>query len=72
MQGNNAQELYAQYENQTLAVNQFATLHMGMQAGLTALKVDSYVIACAPYRLSLGGATLVAVFSREEIGRAHV
>jgi hypothetical protein len=67
MQGNSAQELYAQYENETLAVNQFATLHMGLQAGLTALKVDSYVIACAPYRLSLSGATLVAVFSREEL-----
>lgn len=67
MQGHTGRELYAQYENETAAINQFATAKMGLAAGQTALKVDQYVIACVPYRLSLKGATLVAVFSRDEL-----
>lgn len=67
MQGHTGKELYGQYESETAAINQFATAQMGLAAGQTALKVDQYVIACVPYRLSLKGATLVAVFSRDEL-----
>lgn len=67
MQGRTGKEFYSQYENETAAINQFATAQMGLVAGQTALKVDQYVIACVPYRISLKGATLVAVFSRDEL-----
>ncbi|TFG85098.1 MAG: hypothetical protein E4H20_01315 [Spirochaetales bacterium] len=64
---NTTQNIYAKYENETLAVNQFAMAHMGLEVGQTALKVDSYVVACAPFRFSLKGGMLLAVFSREEL-----
>ena len=59
-------DLYFQYKDQTVAINPFVQVRMGLKAGLTAIKVDTYTIICVPYRLSMDGAVLIASFSREE------
>ncbi len=59
-------DIYVQYRDQTAAINPFAQARMGLKAGLTAIKIDTYTIICMPYRLSMNGAVLIASFSREE------
>jgi hypothetical protein len=60
-------DIYAQFENETIVVNPFASSRMGIVPGQTMVKVDSYTIVCAPYRISMKNALLMASFSREEL-----
>jgi hypothetical protein len=60
-------DLYAQFENESITVNPFATNRMGIVPGQTMVKVDSYNIVCAPYRISMKNALLMASFSRDEL-----
>lgn len=63
----NQRNLYEQYENDTIAVSPFAQSHMGLLTGQTAMKIETYMIACVPFRLSMKGAMLLGAFSREEL-----
>ncbi len=59
--------MFAQFENVTASVTPFAQSKMGLKAGLTLVKLDTYSIVCVPYRLSMGGAVLIASFSKDEL-----
>lgn len=59
--------IYAQFVNETASVTPFAQAKMGLKAGQTMVKLDTYSIICVPYRLSMNGAVLLASFSKEEL-----
>ncbi len=61
------QNIYAQFENETASITPFAQTKMGLKAGLTLVKLDTYNIVCVPYKLSMGGAVLIASFSKDEL-----
>jgi hypothetical protein len=67
MSSSGSHDIYAQFENESITVNPFATTRMGIVPGQTMVKVDSYNIVCAPYRISMKSALLMASFSREEL-----
>jgi hypothetical protein len=67
MSSSASHDIYAQFENEAITVNPFATTRMGIVPGQTMVKVDSYNIVCAPYRISMKSALLMASFSREEL-----
>ncbi len=52
---------------ETITVTPFASARMGLAPGQTLVKIDTYNIACVPYRLSLSGAVLLASFSPQEM-----
>lgn len=56
-----------QFQNEWASINPFAQARMGLKAGLTLIKLDTFNIVCVPYRLSMRGAILIASFSREEL-----
>ncbi|OHD81989.1 MAG: hypothetical protein A3J97_16230, partial [Spirochaetes bacterium RIFOXYC1_FULL_54_7] len=60
-------DIYTQFENEAITVNPFASTRMGIVPGQTMVKVDSYNVVCAPYRISMKSALLMASFSREEL-----
>lgn len=59
--------LKLQYQNQIVSISPFVQLQMGLKAGQTIIKLENYSIICSPYKISLDGAYLVAVFSKDEI-----
>jgi hypothetical protein len=61
------QNIYAQFENETASITPFAQAKMGLKAGQTLVKLDTYNIVCVPYKLSMGGAVLIASFSKDEL-----
>ena len=67
MSTSGSHDLYTQFENETITVNPFATSKMGIVPGQTMVKVASYNIVCAPYRITMKNALLMASFSREEL-----
>lgn len=67
MQVGQTQDLYAPYKDQEIQVTPFAGTKMGLLAGQTMLRIDTYNIVCVPFRLSMNGAKLLASFSREEM-----
>jgi hypothetical protein len=60
-------DLHGQYENEIIAVTPFVTNRMGILPGQTSIKIDSYNILCAPYRISMKNAIVMAAFSRDEL-----
>ncbi|MFH2113254.1 MAG: PilZN3 domain-containing protein, partial [Spirochaetota bacterium] len=67
MSTSGSHDIYAQFENEAITVNPFATTKLGIVPGQTMVKVASYNIVCAPYRISMKSALLMASFSREEL-----
>jgi len=67
MQSGQTQDIYAQFRDQEIQVTPFASARMGLLAGQTVLRIDTYNIICMPFRLSMSGAKLLASFSREEM-----
>lgn len=61
------EDINTQFQNESASINPFAQVRMGLKAGLTLIKLDTYNIVCVPYRLSMHGAILIASFSREEL-----
>ena len=59
--------LHTQFENEAITISPFAISKMGIVPGQTMIKIDSYNIVCAPYRISMKSALLMASFSREEL-----
>ncbi len=60
-------DLRAQFENAVASITPFAQARMGLKPGQTVVKIDTYNIVCVPYKVSMGGAVLIASFSREEL-----
>jgi hypothetical protein len=61
------QNIYAQFQDETASITPFAQSKMGLKAGQTLVKLDTYNIVCVPYRLSMSGAVLIASFSKDEL-----
>ncbi len=59
-------DLKLQYKDELAAITPFAQLNMGLKTEQSYLKIEKYNIICAPYRISLSGATLLGAFSKEE------
>ena len=60
-------DFYEQYQNEEISVSPFTSVKMGLLPGQTSLRIDTYTIACVPYRLAMSNAKYLASFSREEM-----
>jgi len=56
-----------QFKDTVISFSPFVLASTGVLQSQTALKIDTYTIACAPYQLSMSRAVLLGSFSREEI-----
>jgi hypothetical protein len=59
--------LWNSYSEQMIRFDQFASYKMGVLQAQSALKIDTFDVICAPYRLSMKKAELFVVLSREEL-----
>lgn len=55
------------FEDRTIACSQYAIGKMGVDRSRCLLKIDDYVILCAPFQLGFRRAVLIASLSRQEI-----
>jgi hypothetical protein len=61
------QEYKEKYSDQTIRFNPYATKKMGLQQSQTLLKLEDYMLICAPYQLSMDRVVLLVILSRDEI-----
>jgi len=61
------QEYKDKYSDQTIRFNPYAVKKMGLQQSQTLLKLEDYMLICAPYQLSMDRVVLLVILSREEI-----
>ena len=55
------------YSTRVIRLDQFALAKMGLVQSHTILKIENYMIVCAPYQMSMRKALLFVVLSKEEI-----
>jgi hypothetical protein len=56
-----------QFKDVTVSFSPFVLASTGILQSQTALKVDTYNLACAPYQLSMSRAVLLGSFTKDEI-----
>ena len=61
------QEYKEKYSEQTIRFNPYAVKKMGLQQSQTLLKLEDYMLICAPYQLSMDRVVLLVILSRDEI-----
>ena len=61
------QEYKEKYSDQTIRFNSYAIKKMGLQQSQTLLKLEDYMLICAPYQLSMDRVVLLVILSRDEI-----
>jgi hypothetical protein len=61
------QEYKEKYSDQTIRFNPYAIKKMGLQQSQTLLKLEDYMLICAPYQLSMDRVVLLVILSRDEI-----
>jgi hypothetical protein len=61
------QEYKEKYCEQMIRFNPYAVKKMGLQQSQTLLKLEDYMLICAPYQLSMDRVVLLVILSREEI-----
>jgi hypothetical protein len=61
------QEYQEKYADKTVRFNPYAVKKMGLQQSQTMLKLEDYMLICAPYQLSMGRAVLLVILSKDEI-----
>jgi hypothetical protein len=61
------QEYKEKYSEQTIRFNPYAVKKMGLQQSQTLLKLEDYMLICAPYQLTMDRVVLLVILSREEI-----
>jgi hypothetical protein len=61
------QEYKEKYSDQTIRFNPYAVKKMGLQQSQTLLKLEDYMLICAPYQLSMDRVVLLVILSRDEI-----
>ena len=61
------QEYKEKYSDQTIRFNPYATKKMGLQQSQTLLKLEDYMLICAPYQLAMDRVVLLVILSRDEI-----
>ncbi|MBN2534980.1 MAG: hypothetical protein JXB88_19010 [Spirochaetales bacterium] len=60
-------QYWNQYSTRVIHLDQFALAKMGLVQSRTILKIDNYMIICAPYQISMRKAFLFSVLNRDEI-----
>ena len=55
------QEYQEKYADKTVRFNPYAIKKMGLQQSQTMLKLEDYMLICAPYQLSMGRAVLLVI-----------
>jgi hypothetical protein len=55
------------YSDQIIRFNPYAIKKMGLQQSQTLLKLEDYMLICAPYQLSMQRVILLVILSRDEI-----
>jgi hypothetical protein len=61
------QEYKEKYSDQTIRFNPYAVKKMGLQQSQTLLKLEDYMLICAPYQLSMDRVILLVILSRDEV-----
>ena len=61
------QEYKEKYSDQIIRFNPYAVKKMGLQQSQTLLKLEDYMLICAPYQLSMDRVVLLVILSRDEI-----
>jgi len=61
------QEYMEQYGDQLIRFNPYAVKKMGLLSSQTLLKLDDYMLICAPFQLSMNRAILLVILSKDEI-----
>jgi hypothetical protein len=61
------QEYKDKYFEQIIRFNPYTVKKMGLQQSQTLLKLDDYMLICAPYQLSMDRVVLLVILSREEV-----
>jgi hypothetical protein len=67
MASSRVQEYQEKYADQAVRFNPYAIKKMGLQQSQTMLKLEEYMLICAPYQLSMGRAVLLVILSKDEI-----
>jgi hypothetical protein len=60
-------QYWNKYSSQSIRLDQFALAKMGLLQSRTILKIDNYMIVCAPYQISMRKAYLFVVLNKNEI-----
>jgi len=61
------QDYLERFSNQMIRFNPYTTKKMGLLQSQTLLKVEDYMLICAPYQMSMNKVILLVILSREEI-----
>jgi hypothetical protein len=61
------QEYKEKYSDQIIRFNPYAIKKTGLQQSQTLLKLEDYMLICAPYQLSMDRVVLLVILSRDEI-----
>jgi len=61
------QEYKEKYSDQTIRFNPYAVKKTGLQQAQTILKLEDYMLICAPYQLSMDRVILLVILSRDEV-----
>jgi len=67
MASSRVQEYQEKYADKTVRFNPYAVKKMGLQQSQTMLKLEDYMLICAPYQLSMGRAVLLVILSKNEV-----
>ncbi|MBA7620822.1 hypothetical protein ES703_28177 [subsurface metagenome] len=62
------QDYIERYSDQIIRFNPYTIKKMGLLQSQTLLKLENYMLICAPYQLSMKRAVLLVILSRGEIG----
>jgi hypothetical protein len=61
------QDYVEKYSDQTIRFNPYAIKKMGLQQSQTLLKLEDYMLICAPYQLSMQRIILLVILNRNEV-----
>jgi hypothetical protein len=67
MTGSRAQEYQQKFANEVLRFNPYAIKKLGLLQSQTLLKIEDYMLICAPYQLSMARVILLVILTPEEI-----
>lgn len=67
MTGSRLQEYQQKYSSETIRFNPYAVKKTGLLQSQTLLKLEDYMLICAPYQLSMSQAILLVILSPDEI-----
>lgn len=67
MSVNRVQDYQQKYAEQSVRFNPYAIKKVGLLQSQTLLKLEDYMLICAPYQLSMAKVLLLVILSKEEI-----